>query len=69
MKPRITKSGKAIKERIKHWLPGAEKRKEELESQVEHATGDRARRVIQRHADELQVQIDGCKCELERVVP
>jgi hypothetical protein len=67
MKRKITKSGKAIKNRIEHWLPGAEERKEELESKVKNATHDRARRIMQCHADELNVQIDGCKRELDKV--
>jgi hypothetical protein len=67
MRRKITESGKAIKNRIEHWLPDAEKRKEELESKVVNATGYRARRIMQHHADKLQVQIDGCKRELEKV--
>jgi len=67
MKPKITESRKAIINRIEHWLPGAEARKEELESKVANATGDRAHRIMQRHADNLCAQIDGCKRELAEV--
>jgi hypothetical protein len=68
MRRKISESGKAIKNRIEYWLPGAEARKEELEAKVANATGDRAYRIMQRHADELQAQIDGCKRELKEIL-
>lgn len=68
MRRKISESGKAIKNRIEHWLPGAEERWDELKAKVENATGDRARRIMQCHADKLQVQIDGCKRELKEIL-
>lgn len=68
MRRKISESGKAIKNRIERWLPGAEERWDELKAKVENATGDRARRIMQCHADKLQVQIDGCKRELKEIL-
>ena len=55
----------AIKDRIEPWLPLAEKRREELKTKVDRARNDRARAAIQIQYDELDVQIESVKRQLD----
>jgi len=58
MNPTSMKHTDAVNNPGKEWLPRAEARKEELDTKVKDVANDRARRILQQQADELEAQIE-----------